>query len=253
MPVLDRDGVGIYYEVHGQGPVILLSHGHTATSAMWRGQVDALSRRHTLVTMDLRGQGRSDSPEDPAQYTTDKILGDMAALLDTVGARDAIVGGQSLGGYLSLLFYAAHPERVRALLLLSTGPGFRKDEARANWNARALEIARGFDEGGDEQVRQLDERMTGGTHRSARGLALASRGYFTQDDATAIETLPAIRVPTLVAVGADDTPFLASADVMAARIPGARKVVIEHAGHRANVDQPEVFNRAALEFIESVG
>jgi pimeloyl-ACP methyl ester carboxylesterase len=253
MSVLDRDGVRIYYEVHGSGPAILLSHGHTATSAMWRGQVDALSRRNTLITWDLRGHGRSDSPDDPAAYGTATTLGDMAALLDAVGAPQAIVGGQSLGGYLSLLFNAKHPERVRALLLLATGPGFRKDEARANWNARALATAKGFEESGDEQVGKLDPRMTGGTHRSARGLALASRGFFTQDDATAIDSLPGICVPTLIVVGADDAPFLPSADVMAARIPGARKVVIPAAGHRANVDQPEAFNRVAAEFIDSLG
>ena len=61
----------------------------------------------------------------------------MAALLDAVGAEKAIVGGLSLGGYMSLAFYRAHPERVRALLIIDTGPGFKKDEAREGWNKRA--------------------------------------------------------------------------------------------------------------------
>ena len=62
----------------------------------------------------------------------------MAAMLDAVGARRAIIGGLSLGGYMSLAFYRAHPRRARALLIIDTGPGFKKDDAREAWNARAL-------------------------------------------------------------------------------------------------------------------
>src|SRR4051812_35348095 len=86
MAQLDRDGVRIHYEVHGQGPVILLSHGYSATGQMWRGQIDAVSREHTLVTWDMRGHGRSDSPDDPAAYSADATVADMAAILDAVGA-----------------------------------------------------------------------------------------------------------------------------------------------------------------------
>mgnify|MGYP000891448912 CR=1 FL=1 len=56
MPLLDRDGVRIHYEVHGKGPVVLLSHGYSATSQMWRGQIAALSKDHTLVIWDMRGR-----------------------------------------------------------------------------------------------------------------------------------------------------------------------------------------------------
>ena len=66
MPKLNRDGVELYYEVHGEGPVILLSHGYSATSDMWAGQVEPLSKDHKLVTWDMRGHGQSDYPEDPA-------------------------------------------------------------------------------------------------------------------------------------------------------------------------------------------
>ena len=67
MATLARDdGVSLYYEVHGQGPTILLTHGYSATSQMWAGQVEALSKDHRLVIWDMRGHGRSDSPDDPA-------------------------------------------------------------------------------------------------------------------------------------------------------------------------------------------
>jgi pimeloyl-ACP methyl ester carboxylesterase len=74
----------------------------------------------------------------------------------------------------------------------------------------------------------------------------------TQRDAGVIETLPHIKVPALVVVGADDTPFLAASDYMAAKIPGARKVVIPAAGHAANIDQPQAFIDAVLSFLDGL-
>src|SRR3954464_8716155 len=121
MPTLDRDGVNIHYEIHGSGPPLLLTHGYSSTSAMWQGQIEPLSKRHTLVLWDMRGHGRTDYPDDPASYSEALTVGDMAALLDTVGAESAIVGGLSLGGYMSLAFYRAFPKRVRALLFIDTG------------------------------------------------------------------------------------------------------------------------------------
>ena len=141
MPKLNRDGVNIYYEVHGTGPPLLLTHGYSSTIGMWQGQIEALSQHHKLVLWDMRGHGQSDYPADPAAYSEALTVADMAALLDAVGAEKAIVGGLSLGGYMSLAFYRAHPERVRALLIIDTGPGFKKDEAREAWNKRAHETA----------------------------------------------------------------------------------------------------------------
>ena len=86
-----------------------------------------LSRDHQLVTWDMRGHGQSDSPEDAIAYSEATTIADMAGILDEAGAERAIVGGLSLGGYMSLAFHLAHPERVRALMLFDTGPGYKKD------------------------------------------------------------------------------------------------------------------------------
>ena len=252
MPFLDRDGVKIAYEVHGRGPVILLSHGYSNTQKMWRGQIDALAREHTLVTWDMRGHGESDSPADPAPYSAQATMDDMAALLDATGAQQAIVGGLSLGGYMSLMFNALHPQRVRALLIISTGPGFRKDEARNAWNVTARERGERFEREGAAALQAMSPAATGGTHRSAAGLAHAARGMLTQRDATVMESLPGIRVPSLVIVGDGDTAFLQSADVMAAKIPGARKVVLAGAGHMSNIDQPRAFDDAVVSFLATL-
>jgi pimeloyl-ACP methyl ester carboxylesterase len=74
----------------------------------------------------------------------------------------------------------------------------------------------------------------------------------TQRDASVINSLPNIQAPTLVIVGANDAPFLNAADYMAAKIPGASKVVIPDAGHAVNLDQPEIFNQTVLRFLETV-
>src|SRR6202012_2069421 len=99
--------------------------------------IEPLSRKHKLILWDMRGHGQSDYPDDPSAYSEALTVGDIEALLDKAGADKAIVGGLSLGGYMSLAFYRAHPERVRALLIIDTGPGFRKDSARDQWNRTA--------------------------------------------------------------------------------------------------------------------
>jgi pimeloyl-ACP methyl ester carboxylesterase len=252
MPQLNRDGVNIHYEVYGSGPPLLLTHGYSSTSAMWQGQVDALSKQHKLILWDMRGHGQSDYPEDAAAYSEALTIGDMAALLDKVGASSAIVGGLSLGGYMSLAFYRAHPQRVRALLIIDTGPGFKKDEAREAWNKRAYETGDRFEREGLEVLKSASPERSGVVHRDSSGLARAARGMLTQRDAGVIETLPRINVPVLVVVGADDTPFLAASDYMAAKIPGAQKVVIPAAGHAANIDQPQAFIDAVLSFLQGL-
>jgi pimeloyl-ACP methyl ester carboxylesterase len=252
MPKLNRDGANIHYEVYGSGPPLILTHGYSSTSDMWQGQIAALSQHHKLVLWDMRGHGQSDYPADAAAYSEALTVADIAALLDAVGAEKAIVGGLSLGGYMSLAFYRTHPERVRALLIIDTGPGFRKDDARDAWNKRAHETADRFDREGLAVLKSLSAERASVTHRDATGLARAARGMLTQRDASVMETLPNIKVPSLVVVGADDTPFLAASDYMAAKIPGAQKVVIPAAGHAANIDQPNAFNDAVVSFLDGL-
>lgn len=252
MPKLNHDGVNLNYEIHGNGPALLLSHGYSATLEMWRGQIRSLSLQHRLIVWDMRGHGQTDSPDDPSVYSEEATIADMVALLDAAGVEQAILGGLSLGGYMSLAFYREYPERVRALLLFDTGPGFRSDEAREAWNKRALETASAFEREGLSILQSRGREAAVSTHRSPAGLARAARGMLAQRDARVMKLLPEIKVPVLILVGADDTHFLAPADYMAAKIPNATKIVIPRAGHASNLDQPDRFNQAVAGFLESL-
>jgi pimeloyl-ACP methyl ester carboxylesterase len=253
MPHLHRDGVELYYEVHGNGLTLLLTHGYGSSSHMWAGQVASFSKHFKLVTWDMRGHGRTSSPDDSALYSEAATVADMAALLDAVDAEAAIIGGLSLGGYMSLAFNLAYSARTRALLIIDTGPGFKNDEAREGWNARARMTGDKWESDGLARLAKGGAEQREAPHTSARGLALAARGMLAQRDARVINSLPDIKVPSLVVVGAKDEPFLKASDYMAAKIPGARKVVIPDAGHAANIDQPNFFNEAVLSFLREAG
>ena len=251
MARLVRDGVALYYEDHGSGPAVLLTHGYGATSQMWQGQIAAFADRYRVIVWDMRGHGESDYPDEPSLYSEAHTVADMAALLDHCGIDRAVIGGLSLGGYSTLAFHLSHPDRCRALMLFDTGPGFKKDDARDAWNKRAHERAERLEREGLAARSESAEAQLA-KHRDASGLAGAARGMLTQADARVINSLPDIAVPTLVLVGENDTPFLAATDYMAAKIAGSTKAVIPNAGHAANLHNPEAFNRAMGDFLDGL-
>src|SRR5262245_3411609 len=205
------NGIEIDYTVSGRGRPVILSHGYGATGRMWDGQRPMLGDRYRLITWDMRGHGQTESPNNPVEYSTEATVADMKALLGSLGVSRAVVGGLSLGGYMSLAFYQAHREMVDALIICDSGPGYRNAEARNAWNQRAHERAghleaRGLEALGGRSREVLDAL---GRHASAQGLAHAARGMLAQQDARVIDGLASIRVPTLIVVGDQDTPFLA--------------------------------------------
>lgn len=230
---------------------LLLTHGFGASQVMWAPNLVALSRLRQVLTWDLPGHGAS-AVAGAGELSHDGCIAEMLGLLDQLGAQRAVIGGMSLGGYLSLLFCARHPERVAALLLIDTGPGFRDDAARAAWNAWVGGIADDLEARGLDALRSGPEAEAAEHAGGAGALAVAARAILTQRDVETFASLGAIAVPTLIVVGADDDRFLAAAEAMARRIPGARKVVLENAGHAANMDQPAAFDRAVGEFLEEL-
>ena len=178
----------------------------------------------------------------------------MRAVLGHCGEPRAVIGGLSLGGYVSLAFYLAHPEMVRALVICDSGPGYRNAEARAAWNKRAHERAAELESegaGGAGRAQPRDARGDGPPRAPRRGWRTPRAAMLAQDGSQVIDGLGSIRVPTLIIVGDQDQPFLAPCEYMAKKIPGARLEVIPGAGHSSNLDQPAIFNRVLADFLRN--
>src|SRR4051794_40138592 len=116
-----RDGVRLYYEVHGRGPVTvaLLAPWAITHSRMWKLQVPYLARHFRVVTYDARGNGRSDRPAGSAAYGDDELLADALAVMDHVEASEAVAVGLSMGGRVLLGLAAQHPERVLGAMFVA--------------------------------------------------------------------------------------------------------------------------------------
>ncbi|MFQ5521532.1 MAG: alpha/beta fold hydrolase [Candidatus Methylomirabilia bacterium] len=257
MPTASLNGIRLYYEVHGQGAPLVLLHGFAGTAQSWAPQVPALSARYRLILYDARGHWRSESPKVAEAYSHDIAVEDLRALLDHLGAGPTIVGGLSMGGVIALAFYAKYPERVRALILCDSGPGFKNPDRREQWtrsreHAAELLEREGMPGFAKSRYAELDYYTSNEImlQHDPVGLAHVNRKVLVIPDTRLIDLLPRVAVPTLVLVGAEDTDFRAAADYMAGKIPGAECLVLERAGHGANVDQPEAFNRAILDFLD---
>jgi pimeloyl-ACP methyl ester carboxylesterase len=251
---IDQGGVRIHAERRGEGVGVplLLTHGFSATSAMFASTVDALAPSRPCVTWDVRGHGASDSPDDPAAYSIPLSVADMVAILDAEGIDRVVLLGHSMGGYLSLEFVRAHPERVAALVLVGTGPGYRNDSARAEWNEMCESFARSLENRGLDGLPAGSDEARSELHRSADGLARAARGILRQHDAGVLDHLPQIAVPSLVLVGERDRRFLAGASYMAARIPDVDYAVLPGAGHTPMLSHPAPFQAAVRRFLDRV-
>jgi pimeloyl-ACP methyl ester carboxylesterase len=261
-----RDGLELAVEAHGEGPPVLFSCGYATTRENFRPQVAPLvDAGYRVLLWDYRGHGESDAPDDPDAYSMDKVLDDMADVLDGLApGRAAVLAGFSFGGLASLHFALRHPERVRALALLDTGPGFKNPEAQQRWLAQTEKTAtilaeRGFDgflasRGADTAVgrrRELPAARAAAAaiaRQSVAGVAWFGRRVSGLAPGC-IDELPRIQAPALVLVGEEDEAFRRAAEVMAARLPKATQVVVPGAGHVVTLEEPEAVDRALLEFL----
>ncbi len=262
--LLTSDGVRIYYEEHGAGTPLVLAYGIGGNAGMWEPNVPALAAASRLILWEPRAHARSDSPEDPARVTFSHWVLDLRDLLDHLGIDRAVVGGLSLGGGIATRFALAHPERVRALVVVdsSSAAGLPLSVDNLVMRARSIKVTL---EGGMDAMAEFaiasNPNVAGRLKLdpSARkeifdyyrmltpiGYANALRALLQMDYIA--ERLPEIRVPTLLICG-DEDPSLAPMRVMNEKIEGARFTLLSPAGHFGNRDQPEAFNQAVLEFL----
>jgi 3-oxoadipate enol-lactonase len=256
---LAADGVELSVEVRGDGLPVLLVHGFPLDHAMWRHQL-ALLGRCRRIAPDLRGFGASPAPD--GGYSMARYADDLAAVLDALDVRQAVVCGLSMGGYVAFELVRRHAGRVKALILADTRAEADREEARRGRDELA-ELARregagavaerllpkmlapATDETQPELVTEVREMMR---RQAVPGIVGALAAMRDRPDSTA--TLKTIAVPTLVIVGAEDrlTPP-DDAERMARTVPGARLVTIPGAGHLAPLEQPLATTRALSEFL----
>ncbi len=268
-PVIASDGVALYAEVHGDGIPLVLSCGFATTHENFRPQVEPLVAAGARVVLwDYRGHGLSQASKDPASDSIDRVVEDLLAVLDHAAPGvPAVVGGLSLGGLVSLHFALRHPGRTRALLLIDSGPGFKNPEAQQRWTTQIDRMGQRFEREGMGSLIESRGAVTAiGRVPESPAARAAAAAIAAQDGAAVaafgrrvagpapcvIDDLPRITAPSLVIVGAEDEAYLRASEVMAAKLPNARRVVIPEAGHVVNLDQPEAFDRAVVEFLREL-
>ena len=261
------DGAKIFWQVQGTaGPTLLLSSASFSTHLHWAGQLDALARFARVVTWDYRGHGLSDAPEEPERYTLAQIVDDLRRVHDAAAeGAPAFVAGLSVGGIVSLSYARAHRERVKALLLFNTGPGFKNSEALAQWQSMLERAAAKMGEVGLEKYLEGSRAqaellgLSPGTPQAAEarrgilrsgipGLQRFARGV-AGPVPNLVDRLHEIDIPALVLVGELDANFQRASQVMAAKLPRAVRVELAAAGHVLNLDQPDAFVSEVERFI----
>jgi pimeloyl-ACP methyl ester carboxylesterase len=264
--VLAADGLRLYAEAHGHGTPIVFSCGYCTTHENFRAQVEPLVRAGARVILwDYRGHGRSECPPVSWPLSMDRVVADLGCVLDWAApAQAAVVGGLSLGGLVSLHFALQHPTRVHALVLIDSGPGFKKPEAQAHWTAQIERIAERLESEGMQAFIESRSAVTAiGRRRELPAAQRAARAIAAQDGRavahfgrciagpapSVIDQLPSLGQPALVVVGAEDAAYLPAAEVLAARLPRARRVTIPGAGHVVNIEQPDAFSTAVAKFL----
>ena len=243
-----------------EAPILVLGSSLGTTHEMWEQQAEPLTERFRVVRYDRRGHGRS--AVVPGPTTLDDLGADVVRLLDELGLERVSFAGLSLGG-LEGMWLALHaPERVDRLVLACTAPSFAP---RETWVERAALVRA---EGVETVAKAVLARWFRPEFREARPdvvsyfeamlVATPPAGYAACCDVLAEADLTrqvgAITAPTLVLTGSDDpaVPPARGAE-LAATIPGAEHLVIEHAAHIANVEQPEAFTAALLRHLDPDG
>jgi pimeloyl-ACP methyl ester carboxylesterase len=249
----------LYYEAAGRGEPVVFIHGGQLDRRMWDDQFRPFAKDFRVIRYDVRGYGRSETPT--RRYSDVK---DLRSLLDALRVTKAHLVGLSLGGRIAIDFALEHPDRVASLTAVAPGlSGFRWSEDE---NKRQLAIFRAMQDQGEERAVELwlkDPYMAPAMENAAiagrvRQLAIENARCWVMNpvlgretDPPAIGRLGAIRVPTLLVVGDRDVPDIrAIVKVLGEKIPHARTVIIPDAGHMVNMEKPEAFNAAVLEFLK---
>lgn len=260
MPFADINGQRIRFEdTGGDGPPVILSHGFLMDREMFAPQVQALSPDYRVITWDERGFGETEFDGEPFTYWDSAR--DCLALLDHLGLHEAVLGGMSQGGFLSLRAALLAPERVRALVLIDTQSGTEDPQrlpAYRQMQETWLQVGPA-----DDLVTVIAGLIIGDPALSPAWIAKWRRlpreamiepcnCLFDRDDIT--DRVGEITCPTIVFHGTADASIEpGKAQELCHRLPGCTGVVlIEGGSHASNLTHPEQVNAPLLSFLRSL-
>lgn len=269
MPTVQVNGVDLYYEETGRGFPLVWSHEFGGDHRSWEPQVRYFARRYRVVTYNHRGYPPSGMPKSADAYTHDDLIEDLHQLLQTLGIRQAHVGGLSMGANVALNFGLRHPDMARSLIVAACGSGSVDRErymklTAANADAYEREgieaLVHGMEtlgtraafkakdpRGWQEFLRYLREHSAEASAHIARGVIMRRKTIFELEP-----ELKTLRVPTLVMVGDQDEPCVEPALFMRRHIPNAGLVMLPMSGHTINIEEPSLFNAHVAEFLTAV-
>jgi len=259
------------YEEHGSGLPLLFIHGYPLDRSLWQPQLDRLAGTARLIAPDLRGHGGSSSPSwevpESHPHSMELLAGDCAHLLDALGITTRVVlCGLSMGGYVALAFQRLYPERLAGLILAATRAAPDSAEGKAGRDKSAVlarasgtvavvdgMLPRMFAPGTYTDKPALVERVRQMMLATPPDTMIADLlGMRNRPDST--PGLARIECPVLVIHGSEDQLIpAAEAETMAAVIPGARFRLLPGAGHLLNLEQPDTFNQALVDFLHTLG
>jgi 3-oxoadipate enol-lactonase len=256
--------LNLYVHKAGNGKPLFLIHGFPFSGQMWARQLGSLGSKHQVLAPDLPGFGQT--PPSTGEHTVDAYARACAAVLDAAGFSGPVaLGGLSMGGYIAFAFARLFPERLSALLLLSTRAGADSAEGKANRDKTIAQVkeqgasvvtegmfpkllAPANYEAKPDAASELQAIMKGAT---PAGVIAALEVMRDRPDST--PTLGAIKAPTLVVHGKDDQviPF-AEAEATAKAVPNSKLELIEGAGHMPNLEQQAKFDAAIENFLATL-
>mgnify|MGYP000507150191 CR=1 FL=1 len=271
MAELEVDDGTLWYEETGSGPPLVFVHGGWMDGDAWEPQVERFADGHRVVTMDLRGHGRTGAIE-PRRYSVDLFADDLERLVDHLALDDAVVCGLSLGNFVTQAFVDRHPDRLRAAVLGGPArsippvdlPKWLKVAGNPEAGVRAslqLSGTKGTFRSMLTSVRAATGRPWLSVDQETRAQAIESVGSISRSEYRKIfgalyryepPALSHVSTPTLAIYGEAESPFVKrQGRQIAAAVEEGTVRSIPDAAHLVNVDNPTAFNDAVSQFIDS--
>jgi pimeloyl-ACP methyl ester carboxylesterase len=237
------DGNDIHFEVEGQGPPMVLVHGWGSdTEHGWRdtGWIDVLQPHRTLISIDVRGHGRSSKPHEPSAYTYAAMSRDVIAVLDHLDVDEADYLGYSMGAFMGAWLAGHKSDRFSSMILGGIGNETDQSAAVAQLIARALREPNAADVS-DALGRAYRAYAQANPNNDLEALAVSALVMWPDGYPLRLggKGLAEVDIPVLIVNGEFDHPYVDSADHLAEAIPGARHARIAGSDHLTAVTHPE--------------